>query len=380
MIEIDGSILEGGGQIIRTAVALSVILGIQIDIKNIRAGRAKPGLSQQHVQGIALATLITSSTVYGNSVGSTSIELTPNTLPIEFQTSYSNSIGTAGAISLVLQLVIPCLLFLNDQHNSITLNITGGTNVDHSPPIDHQRGVLLPILEKFGARVSMSINRRGFYPVGGGNVSVRLNRTEEFQGLDLTEQGEPLSVNCNIFGEGPFYASEAIILKEKLLVALSTIFRSRLSSLQQSMIVEISEAPLSSDTKNETKRQKRINASLGLQITVVTDTGCILSANHLLYSREGGLGSHIEVMKTATDDLLLLLDSKACVDEFTADQLIIYMALAHGPSKLLCVPVKSSSSMHLETSMHIVTLMTGIEFTVKTDENNCRLVTCHGRL
>jgi len=146
--EIDGSLLEGGGQILRVCSTLSSILNIPVHITKIRAGRKTPGLSAQHSAGITTLTKLTDGHEEGNTVGSVDLNLTPGTTIS--QDTFKIDIGTAGAITLVIQSLLPTVLFSGSKRphgGEMTFEIVGGTNVSFSPPIDHLYHVLLPILQ-----------------------------------------------------------------------------------------------------------------------------------------------------------------------------------------------------------------------------------------
>lgn len=169
MIEIDGSYGEGGGQVVRLSVALSALTQIPVKIKNIRYNRPNPGLRPQHVTSIkALEQLCTAKTK-GVRVGSTIIEFYPEAMK---GGTYSFDIGTAGSITLVLQACILPSLFANKK---IKISLTGGTDVGWSPPWDYFQHVFLSLLKKMNLEIDATLIKRGYYPKGGGEVSVTIN-------------------------------------------------------------------------------------------------------------------------------------------------------------------------------------------------------------
>src|SRR5438309_1855645 len=164
MIEVDGSYGEGGGQVLRTAVALAAVLSKEIHVFNIRAGRAEPGLRPQHMTGVQAAAELCSANLQGLEVGATEFVFKPGKLRAG---TFRFDVGTAGSVTLVLQTLMPILAF---APGSVQLEITGGTDVKWSPPIDYLRLVTLPILKKIGYQAQLETVRRGHYPKGGGLV------------------------------------------------------------------------------------------------------------------------------------------------------------------------------------------------------------------
>ncbi|BEP18057.1 RNA 3'-terminal phosphate cyclase [Pyrofollis japonicus] len=164
MIVIDGSMGEGGGQILRTALALAALLGKEIKIVNIRAKRPRPGLQRQHMVSVRAVAELSNAKVEGLRLGSTEIVFRPGGLR---GGSFRFDIGTAGSITLVLQAIMPIAAF---APSPIRVEIRGGTDVPWSPPIDYIRFVFSRILEKFGYNYNVHVKRRGHYPKGGGIV------------------------------------------------------------------------------------------------------------------------------------------------------------------------------------------------------------------
>lgn len=166
MLEIDGGYGEGGGQLLRLAVALSAITGVGIHILNIRARRDKPGLAPQHLIGVQAVGQLCDARVEGLTLRSQEIVFEPVTLR---GGEYRFEAGTAGSITLVLQALLPVML---SAKMPCRVHITGGTDVRQAPPADYLREVLLRLIERLGARVTMRVLRRGYYPRGGGEIEV----------------------------------------------------------------------------------------------------------------------------------------------------------------------------------------------------------------
>ncbi len=168
MITLDGGYGEGGGQILRTALVLSLLTGEPFRIDRIRANRADPGLKPQHAQILTLLQQLADVEVDTTQPGAESLHFRPGRL---VSGSYSAAIGTAGSISLVLQTILPVMLF---APGPIELTISGGTDVRGGMSFDFWRYVLLPFLRPYAEQIKLTVVRRGFYPRGGGQVILQV--------------------------------------------------------------------------------------------------------------------------------------------------------------------------------------------------------------
>ena len=186
---IDGSEGEGGGQILRTSLALSLITRTPFRLVNIRARRAKPGLMRQHLTCVLAAAEVGNAEVHGAAVGSTEIDFRPNAAGISPR-HFNFLIGTAGSTTLVTQTVLPALM-LADAPSTVT--IEGGTHNTKAPTFDYLDRVFLPLINRMGPRIAASIERHGFYPAGGGRISIDISPTPRLSPLHLHERGEIVS-------------------------------------------------------------------------------------------------------------------------------------------------------------------------------------------
>jgi RNA 3'-terminal phosphate cyclase (ATP) len=186
MIELDGSAGEGGGQILRTALSLSMCTGLPLRISRIRAKRPKPGLMRQHLACVQAAQAVCGATIGGAELGSQSLEFRPGDVSAG---DYRFAIGTAGSCTLVLQTVLPALL---TTQGTSRIELSGGTHNPMAPPYHFIERSFVPLLKRMEASVDVSLRRHGFYPAGGGEMSATI--TPPAAGLkvfDLLERGAP---------------------------------------------------------------------------------------------------------------------------------------------------------------------------------------------
>jgi RNA 3'-terminal phosphate cyclase (ATP) len=188
MIEIDGSHGEGGGQILRTALSLSCLTGKPFRMVNIRKGRKKPGLAPQHLASLRAAREISGAEVAGDREGSAELVFTPGEVT---GGDASLDVGTAGSTLLVLQSIVPALLFAG-RKSAVT--VRGGTHVPFSPSFHYAASVLVPTLGRIGVELSLAIKSYGFYPRGGGEIHARISPAEGVWPLRLPERGRILAV------------------------------------------------------------------------------------------------------------------------------------------------------------------------------------------
>jgi len=185
MLEIDGSQGEGGGQALRTALSLSCVLQKAVRIKNIRAGRPKPGLAAQHLAVCSLLSEICGAKMEGASLGSATLTFEPGKIS---GGNYKFDIGTAGSCTLLLQAALPVLAHASRPSS---LEIKGGTHVPHSPTFEYFSEVFLPAARKFGIRAQARMHRAGFYPKGGGIVSLAVEPSK-LHGCKFLPEHQPV--------------------------------------------------------------------------------------------------------------------------------------------------------------------------------------------
>ncbi len=186
MIRIDGSMGEGGGQIVRSALGLSLVTGHPFTITNIRAGRKKPGLMRQHLTAVRAATEIGCAKVCGDEIGSKEITFTPGEIR---GGEYTFSIGTAGSCTLVFQAILPALLMAKEPTKVV---IEGGTHNQYAPPFDFLQQTFLPIIRKMGVEISTQLVRPGFFPAGGGCIEFSIIPNTKLKPITIDKLIDPV--------------------------------------------------------------------------------------------------------------------------------------------------------------------------------------------
>jgi RNA 3'-terminal phosphate cyclase (ATP) len=332
MIEIDGSI--GGGQLLRTAIGLSSILGKPVRITNIRKGKGinKPGLKPQHMIGVKVAGEFCNARISGLYENSLEVEFIPGKIALHDK---KIDIGTAGSISLVLQTITPMLMFGNKP---VTLDIIGGTEVSWSPTIQYIKYVTFPLLNKLGAKLEMEIVKHGYYPKGGGEVIVKSRPVKNINPFICLERGNIMGIVVDsVCGQLPSHVAE-----RQGNSALSTM-KYHFPDVKTSM------------------SYKSVNSlSLGSSVTCyAVCENSILGGSCL---GEPGLKAE-KVGETAAEELIKSLKSNAALDRYMADQILLYVALAKGRSHLKVEEITD----HCKTNMGVMEQIIPVEF--KTENN-----------
>lgn len=190
LVTIDGASGEGGGQILRTALGLSLVTGKPFCIERIRARRHKPGLLRQHLTAVQAATEIGQATVTGATMGSSHLTFVPGQVT---PGTYAFTIGTAGSATLVLQTVLPALLLATGPS---TLTLEGGTHNPFAPPFDFLARAFVPLINRMGPQVTATLDRPGFYPAGGGKYRVAITPATALSRLDLCTRGDMRAIHA----------------------------------------------------------------------------------------------------------------------------------------------------------------------------------------
>ncbi len=319
ILKIDGSTGEGGGQIIRTALSLSMLTGIPIEITNIRAGRAKSGLMRQHLMCVQASQQISNATVTGAALGSSSFRFAPNAIQ---SGDYHFDIGSAGSTSLVLQTLLPALIFANtDQSVHSTVSIKGGTHNPLAPTTDFLQHAFVPALAKLGMQVDIECMQAGFAPIGGGSICAVITpfmRRADSRPLTLTERGaltnialvaSVLNLEYDI-GKRELASAKAVLLKSGVDDAFITTRANKLDGIGEgnTCYAVVTHLATHKIIQNVEQQHQEVFTLLGEKRASAERMG----------NRLAGLVKRY------------LFKTDALLDEYLTDQLLLPLALAGG--------------------------------------------------
>jgi len=298
LVSIDGSTGEGGGQVLRAAVALAAVMETDLKITNIRAGRTPPGLKAQHVAGVRAVAELCSAAVEGDTVGSTELRFRPDVLR---GGEFTFDVGTAGSIALVVQAALPPALRCGE---AVTMTVRGGTDTTQAPTVDYLDQVLLPVLRTLGAQVSLEVLARGFFPRGGGEVRLRVEPAGPLRPFAPTGPQPKPVVHGRVVNSG---------------LTADIADRTRRAILRALRGWNVGQVGIHHATA----------ASNGVSATV----WCNRRGGALGSSGVGKRGYTAEALgHDAAEPVARALRADADVDEFLLDQLLIYCVMATGRS------------------------------------------------
>jgi RNA 3'-terminal phosphate cyclase (ATP) len=344
MIEIDGSIGEGGGQVLRVCLALSALAQKSITIKNIRVNRKNPGLRSQHLTAIRAVAEVTDAKVNGLSIGSSKLVFCPG--PIRGGTFHFD-VKTAGSTTLILQALLPVLAFA-DQRSSVTL--IGGTNNPLAPQADYVINVLNPVLVSMGFKYQFRLIKRGFYPRGGGLINVLTEPVNELYPVDIVNMGTVQGIR----GISHSRNLPPHVVERQANAAKRICSRANFQTAEF-----VCDAGLGT---------KSPSTGSGVVLWTETSTGGRLAGDSL-----GAPGKPAErVGEEAADKLLSQLSIGAPIDTYLSDQLIVWLALAKGRSRIK-TPILT---LHTITAIKMTETLTDSQFKIRGNIGESGTIQC----
>ena len=318
ILEIDGSFGEGGGQIVRTAITLACILNQPIIIENIRKNRKSPGLKPQHFTALTILKKICNINLDQLKIGDTRLKFIPN----EVQScTLKENVGTAGSISLIIQVLIPIIAVCK---KNLKLTITGGTNVLWSPTIDYAQTVLKDAYARMGIYFTINVIKRGYYPKGGGIIELEVLPSEKINPIILNKRKiKNVKVKCT-FSKLPFELINNLVndIGKKL--------------IENSFTVE-----------KQVKEEPALDSGASLMISSIEND-----------SIEGVDSVFNKKTEKFDLDLEKFIQNRYSVDEHLADMLVLPASLANG----MTVFQVDNISKHLETNLLIASIITGCKY------------------
>ena len=346
MIEIDGSIGEGGGQVLRVCLALSTLVGEPVAIKNVRINRANPGLRNQHLTAMRALAEVSNAKVSGLGLGSSEITFAPRRRRGGI---YRFDAKTAGSTTLILQALLPVLAFA-DQPSSITL--IGGTNNPLAPQVDYVISVLNPVLATMGFFYELRIRKRGFYPRGGGLLNVVITPVERLTAINVVSMGSlrdigGISLSRNL---------PAHVAERQAEAAAQSCARAGYPNVR----IE----------RDSDQREESPSTGSGIVLWAETSTGGRLAGDAL-----GARGKPAELIgQEGAARLLIQLSKGAPFDVHLGDQLVIWLALADRRSRI----ATSELTLHAVTAVDVTEMMTGCQFKVSGEVGSPGVIECTG--
>ena len=344
-IVIDASAGEGGGQTLRSALGLSALLQKPVELSNIRKNRPKPGLMPQHLTSVQVLAELCNAKVEGAKIGSTSLKFSPGKI---VPAKLAANIGTAGSCSLLLHTILPAAMAAETG-----LRVMGGTDVPFSPPVDYLREALFPALRQMNAFFEVNLVQRGYYPKGNGRISFASKEAKwPLKKIVFLEPSELRYIK--------FFSHSSGFPKE--------VSNSQFLSAKSVLLEKLGWFDF--DERVEWNQQSRETTGSGISIFAFFDSTPTVGCSCLADRKN----SSDSVGKSAAESLLAELAPKAPVDSHLADQLIPFMALAKGKSRIFC----SSLSSHTITNIMITEQLLGVKFSVEGEKDKPATISVDG--
>ncbi len=349
MIKIDGSLGEGGGQILRSAITLSLILNKPIEIFNIRTNRSNPGLRPQHFSTLKIISKLFNAEISNLEIGSQHICFRPKDNKYEFVPNIENDIiidiGTAGSIPLLLQTLIPSISISNYH---IKFRVIGGTDVKTSPTIDYIRFVLSEAFRRIGIRFTIKVIKRGYYPNGGGIIDVEIFPSKKIENIELLKIRKDIRPNLiSVYSNLPKHVSE-----RQISAAISKLEKNEIQCNSCTSSLENAESK-----------------GCAILIYLASDFGQIIGVDQI---GERGIKSE-EIGKNVAEKFVEYYLNNVSVDDFLADMIILPLSLSSGRS---IFTVKNITN-HFKTNLQIINQFLDFEYNIKPIDNK-NMVTIDG--
>ncbi len=349
IISIDGSMLEGGGQILRSSIALSALTLKPIRVFNIRAKRRNPGLQAQHLTAVKVVAALSDAEVRGAYKGSMELVFIPRR---RVAGSFKFDIGTAGSISLVLQAAAPVASLAPGK---VTLHLTGGTDVAWSPPIDYMRNVFSTVLSWFGPRLTIEVHRRGHYPRGGGRVTAVIEPVKKLKPIKAVKFGKLKEIRG---------ISHCVKLPKHVAERQAAAARKALEAAGIDVPIEIEVEYY------DPRKDPHLGPGSGIVLWAISEEGHIIGADAL-----GERGKPAEVVgREAAQKLLEDLETGMALDRHMADMVIPYMAVADGESEVGVARL----TLHALTNIKVTEIITGVKFEVQGELDKPAIIRVKG--
>ena len=338
MLDIDGSYGEGGGQVLRYAVALSVYTKKPVEITNIRARRHKPGIRPQHLTAISCIASMCNAKTEGLSIGSSRLSFFPGNIKAG---EYKFDVGTAGSITLIFQ---ACIISALQTKKPIKINITGGTDVKWSPSWDYFKKIFLPLISSMGVKVEANLIKRGYYPKGGGKAEIKIHPINKIKSLTLDNNPAFKKI------EGIINISN---LPNNISIRMKhTIFKKSINNNFQTSI--------------DIEESKSDSPGVGITLWSISNKAILGSS----IIGEKGIPAE-QIGDKSINQIINQINSKANIDFFAIDQILPYMMISDNPSKCRV----SSLTNHASTSIWLLKKFFNKDILIKKNNNLIEIFT-----